>query len=158
MTGRRRPAGDYDRGEMTALLEQGARAEGDTGYQAAIHLVTFTSLPGTRPFAGYVTVDTRTVRGRVIPVALIERDAWRPLVAGLRPTGETDYRFLTLAASLADGRLVSLAEALRNMGHAHARRIAEAVLIRAGAEQFYALAGTAELDRLRDLHRELSGG
>jgi hypothetical protein len=153
-----RDPGDYTAAEMTALLEEGARCSGGTDYQAAVHLLTFTSLPGTPLLARNVTVDVRTLPGgRVVAAAMVGRHQWRALVMARRlPT--TDWRLLLLATSLATARPVDLDEALQNMGHAHARRIAEAILIRCGAEQFYVLAGTGRLAELRSLQTELSGG
>lgn len=151
------PAREYDRGEMTALLNEGAKYEGDTGYQAAIHLVTFTELPGTPEFAQYVTVDDRysMTYGTAMRVALIGN--WAALLKARR-LSSTEYRFLLLAASLATGRKISLDEALANMGHAHARRICEAILIRCGAAGLYTLGTTGELARLNARNAALSAG
>jgi hypothetical protein len=44
------------------------------------------------------------------------------------------------------------------MGHAHARRIAEAILIRTGMTGLLTVAGTPELAKLQALQSELSGG
>lgn len=154
---RLRPAADYDRSEMTMLLAAGARYQGDTGYQAAIWLLTFTGLPGTKVLAPYVSVDVRTYQDRRIAVALIDRDAWPPLLAD-KHLDTTDWRLLLLAESLATARPVDLDEALCNMGHAHARRIAEAMLIRTGNDRFYTLDGTAALAGLKAMQAGLSDG
>jgi hypothetical protein len=145
------PAG-YDAAEMIALLEAGARASA-LGYAAGIHLLTFTALPGSPVFARLVVIEERAG----VHAAWV--DDWGPLVRfNARVLGGTDRRMLALAASLAAGHRISLLDRLTGeFGWAHARRVAEAVLIRCGAHKFLDLVGTPELAGLQALHSELAG-
>ena len=62
MTEAPRPATSCDPNEMPELLLAGARADGWLPARAAMHLLTFTDLPGSAQFAAHVEI----------------RDAWSP--------------------------------------------------------------------------------
>jgi hypothetical protein len=149
--------------EMTALFLEGARLSGSTPEQAAVHLLVFTDAPRRMAFD----------RNR----HLIQiRESWDPSAQamvtgagvsnwGLLPTdrglalSSADRRMIRIAASITDGcGVVDLNEELRNMGWAHARRVAEAVLIRTGMTRLLTVAGTPQLAELQAFQAELSGG
>jgi hypothetical protein len=152
------PVEGCTREELCALLAEGARIDGVTASQAAMHLVTFTHLPGTRAFARHVVLDTHYSMAdhASLPGAWIK--SWQNLVRDpkLYPEGH-EKRFLRLASSLASGQLVNLQDALANMGWAHAQRIAEAMLIRMGASQYLTFHDTPQLTALKTAYAELSG-
>lgn len=133
----RKPARDYTREEMTALLTSGACWIGDRSVQAAVHLLTFTELVGGADLANLVDIDEVTDRnhGRVL-AAFVSGDNWRKLATGeqlLYRTGR-DTRLLALAVSLAFGEPVELSTALAGLDSAHAGRVVEAVRIATGLE------------------------
>jgi hypothetical protein len=145
---------------MLALLAEGAKYDGGTPYQAAVHLLLFTELPGTISFARHVTVDDRysftcqtSMRVALVPSfpALLRDKKLR--------VGQTDHAMLTIASSLAEGTKISLDDTLSSsLGSAHVGRIAEAVFIRCSAGSLLTVGGTAKLDDLNALRRKLSGG
>jgi hypothetical protein len=152
-----RPAHEYDRDAMIALLIAGAAQEGYLPVQAAIHLITFTDLPGTAEFARHVTVEDRWSMAQRTIVRGAWINGWNAL-ARVKDLGTTNRHMIELAASLAVGRRVSLLEHVTGeLGAAHAKRLAEAILIRCGAEKFYLLHSTDALAELEQMRRELSG-
>jgi hypothetical protein len=146
-------------GELRELLLAGARNNGGLNDQAAMHLLLFTELPDTSRFARHVDIDTTWAPGGgSVRVARV-RD-WDQLIADpeLRLTG-TEERFLAIAASFAAGRPADLSAVITNMlGWAHARRVAEAVLIATDTAALLAIGDTARLGELKALHATLSGG
>lgn len=155
MTGHRPE--DCTREELCALLTEGARIDGVTTSQAAMHLLTFTSMPGTRAFARHITLDTHYSMAdhASLPGAWVR--SWQNLARDKDvPGGSTEHRFLLLATSLATGKLVNLQDVLSNMGWAHAQRIAEAMLIRMGAGSYLTIGGARALHQARAA--ELSRG
>jgi hypothetical protein len=144
--------------ELRELLLAGATNNGGLNDQAAMHLLLFTELPGTARFARHVDVDTTWAPGGSVRVARI-RD-WDQLIADpdLRLSG-TEERFLAIAASFAAGRPADLSAVVTNsLGWAHARRVAEAVLIATGTTALLAIGDTAKLGDLKALHETLSNG
>lgn len=128
----------YTRDELIRLLEAGALALGATGTQAAIHLLTFTALPGRADLAHHIDINTiDDVDGFTVTGAFV-RD-WPSLAAhdhlfGL--TG-TDERMLALAASLADGVPVDLRNNAAGFGsRPAAARVLEAMAIWLGVEPY----------------------
>lgn len=147
------------RAEMRELLLAGATNNGGLNDQAAMHLLLFTELPDTARFARHVDLDTTWAPGGgSVRVARI-RD-WDQLIADpdLRLSG-TEERFLKIAASFAAGRPADLSAVVTNMlGWAHARRVAEAVLIATDTTALLAVSDTAKLGDLKALHDTLSSG
>ncbi len=153
-----RPATSYDPDEMRELLLSGARADGWLPAHAAMHLLTFTDLPGTPQFALHVEVRDAWSPGGPVRGAWV-RD-WDALLADPDQylTG-TERRFLEIAASFAAGRAISLSEQVTSeLGWAHAERVAEAVIIAANATGLLQVTGTTKLDELKALHESLSSG
>jgi hypothetical protein len=124
-----------------------------------MHLLLFTELPDTARFARHVDIDaTWAPGGGSVSVARI-RD-WDVLIADpdLRLSG-TEERFLKIAASFAAGRPADLSAVVTNsLGWAHARRVAEAVLIATDTTALLVIGDTAKLGDLKALHDTLSSG
>ena len=118
--------------EIRQLLRAWGESDGPPTARAAMHLLLFDGLTDTPGFARHVHVDhVRTTSG-LVRCAWIED--WARLIGDreLYLSG-VEERMVRLAASLATGRPVSLFEDLTvGLGPAHARRVAEAVLIAAG--------------------------
>jgi hypothetical protein len=109
---------------------------------AAIHLFTFTELPGRASFAEFVDVEDINAGDDPVPAAFV-RD-WNVLRTGPH-LGSAGRRLLALAASLAVGEQVGLAENLSGLGNAHARRVIEAIAIATGHGEMYAITATPAL-------------
>ena len=158
MTEAPRPATSYSPDEMRELLLAGARADGWLPAHAAMHLLTFTDLPGSAQFAAHVEVRDAWSPGATVRGAWV-RD-WDALLADeeLYLTG-TERRFLEIAASFASGRAISLADQVTSeLGWAHAQRVLEAIIIATNATELLQVAGTAKLDELKTFHESLSSG
>lgn len=144
--------------ELRELLLAGARADGWLPAQAAMHLLTYTGLPGSPRFAAHVDVRDAWSLGAMVRGAWV-RD-WDALLADeeLYLTG-SECRLLEVAASFAAGRAISLSEQVtRELGWAHAQRVLEAVIIATGTAELLQVAGTAKLNELKTLHESLSAG
>lgn len=152
------PPAAYTLREMRALLTEGAKYDGGTHYQAAIHLVAFTQLPGTEMLARHVTVEDRwsmTYQANM-RVALISD--WAGLLREKYLEG-SERQMVVLAASFAAGRKIDLGSALTSgLGWAHVGCIAEAMFIRCAMDKFLVVSGTGELLQHQAMQRELSGG
>jgi hypothetical protein len=148
-----RPAASYDRGEMIALLTVAAHADGAYSMVAAVHLLTYTALPGRADFARHV--DLQVVAGAADADVLGARVRnWGALLgddSGVDLTG-SDRKMLEVAASYAAGRPVDLSEHGQGLGIAHAQRLVEAVAVGAGVGEYLNI---AELRALWLMH---SGG
>jgi hypothetical protein len=144
---------------MIELLTRGALLDDNPPGQAAIHLVTFTGVPGTREFARHVQTGTRfSFSANTLLTGAWVR-SWHKLSGDPDlMDSAADTRLLALAASLASGKRVNLMDATAGMGWAHAQRIAQAILIRCGAAQFLTVNGTGKLDDLRVMNQALSAG
>lgn len=136
--------------EIRTLLTNGARHAGVTNIQAAVHLLTFTDVPDYRTFPSHVEFinNARHIDGQRGQIATVKD--WRALLASDLASygGSGQYRLLTLAAGLATGMPVDVREAASGLGHAHARRVAEAFLIATGAAEFYIVAHTMKLNEM----------
>jgi hypothetical protein len=144
---------------MRALLVAGADYAGYLNRRGAVHLLTFTDLPGWKGFPHLV--DVERVHDRHIHdwrnVAFVKN--WSTLVADTRAARISDSgrRLLDLAVSMAAGVPVDLADALTGFGHAHRRRVVEAMHIATGSDEFYTLTftPTPELDELNAFHAKM---
>jgi hypothetical protein len=156
--GRTRPAASYDRDEMIALLTAAARVAGTHSMAAAMHLLTYTELPGSRDFARHVDVQAdRAADGSPVTGAWV-RD-WDALLgddSGVYLTGG-DRRMLAIAASYAAGRPVDLREHGHGFGTAHARRVVEAAAIGAGMGEYLTIADGPALEQMRARQDALFG-
>jgi hypothetical protein len=128
--------------EMTMALNAAALVTGSEFDAAAMHLLTFTELPGRKDFARlHVEMSMEELAGKTIPVAWI-RD-WHKLAGdapGVYMTGGCQ-RLVAIAASWARGIPVDLRENASHMlGHAHARRVIEAMIIGSGRRGMFELA------------------
>jgi len=137
----------YSADEMSEMLVAGAAAIDRTNVSAAVHLLTFTSLPHRPAFAELV--DVEDVAGGDGP-GLAAFVRWKELPGSKAADrlGGADQRLLALAVSLATGEPVDLAANLSVGGHAYARRVIEAVAIATGYGEHYEITPTAKLDRL----------
>jgi len=146
------------RDQIPELLLAGARSDGWLPSQAAIHLLVFTELPGASAFGPHVIVEDRYSLGAMHRGAWV-RD-WNALLAdeNLYLTG-TEHRFLQIAASFASGTTISLSkEVSSELGWAHARRLAEAVLIATGTAELLSISDTPKLTEMKVFHESLSPG
>ncbi|MGF0320636.1 hypothetical protein [Nocardia fluminea] len=143
--------------EVAMLLENGARASDSPFQQAAIHLLTYTDLPGRADLAPYLDIEDVELDGQSVPAAWI-RD-WHRLgrLENLLYLHGGAERLVRLAASMAHGEPVDLSATLSGLGHAHARRVLEAVAICAGVDEFYAITETPALQRNNDFLAGLLG-
>lgn len=147
----------YTADELAALLETGARAQDSPFIMSAIHLLTYTDLPGRSDLAPYVEFADVDLDGETVRAAWI-RD-WHGL-GQLKNLGHLHggaERLIRLAASMAHGEPVDLSATLSGLGHAHARRVLEAVAICAGVDEFYAITETPALKRNNDFLAGLLG-
>jgi hypothetical protein len=143
--------------ELIELLDAGARQHGTDDRLAAMHLLVFTavpSLPAFRRFVRFREIDLSAGERRMI-AQIINWDALAKTTGIVAPLGGGDRHLLDLAIDLAGGGAASLTRSLDGLGHAHARRVAEAVLIAAGYGAFYDLTPTPKLADLLALHGEL---
>lgn len=135
--------------QLAGLLTAGAGVDGPRA--AAVHLLQFTDVLGRPELARFLQIDGDR--------AYITEEGWEQLpdVAFSPPIASSTVRLLRLASSLAIGAPVDIREATHALGHAHARRVAEAVLMACGALRYYDLVQTAEAQRLQDLRGVLAG-
>lgn len=127
--------------ELRELLLAGARADGNPSVKAAVHLLLFTEMPQAPRFRQHVRIDhVRTLAYGLVHCAQVTD--WRELADDreLYPSG-AELKFLNLAASFAaHGQPVNLyTEVTSGLDSAHARRLAEAVLIATGAADYLAV-------------------
>lgn len=153
------PGRQYTGDELRDLLVAGARSRGNLGIQGAVHLLTFTGLPDWRGFPALVDVELALhdrVHGETYDAAFVR---WVGLVDATRAAhiSATGRRLLALAVSMAAGVPVDLRDTLPGLGHAHARRVMEAVAIAACADDFYDVTPTPALDELLARQREMNG-
>jgi hypothetical protein len=156
MTGRGNAMG-YGRDEMRELLGTGARLEDRPSAAAAVHLLTFTDLPGRRDFARHVRIENVTGAGGGTVLAAWVRNWDRLLGDGSVYLSGGLRRLLEVAASYATGRPVDLRDTSSGLGTAHAGRLIEAVVTGTGMAQYYTITGTAKLAGLRRWHGGLPG-
>lgn len=134
----------YSREQMNDLLVAGAQQIDRWPVYAAVHLLTFTDLPGRPSFTDLVEIeDTEDTDG---PVAAFVRD-WKAL-PDTRGLGSGSQRLLALAASLATRDPVDLSANVCVGGHAHARRVIEAIAIATGYGEMYEIRPTTKLDEM----------
>ena len=153
-----RPAARYGRDEMIALLTAAAHVDGAHSMAAAVHLLTYTGLPGRPDFARHVDVQAVAGADDVTVLGAWVRD-WGALLgddSGVYLTG-SDRRMLEIAASYAAGRPVDLREHGHGLGTAHARRLVEAVAIGAGMDEYLSIADTPALGVMRARQADLAG-
>lgn len=144
--------------EMRAMLTAGAEHQGYLNIRAAVHLLTFTDLPAWRGFPRLVDIERVACRdGQRRTVALLYDWAGLPLDTRAAQISGAGRRLLALAVALAAGGDVDLRDSLSGLGHAHARRVMEAVAIATGADEFYTLTGTPALAELEARRAELAG-
>lgn len=134
---------------MTALLNEWARVVDSYSMYAAMHLLTYTSLPGRKDFARHVDIETGYAADGPEPLIAVVGDWGRLLNDGtVRFTGG-DVRVVGLAASYATGHPVDLRECGNGLGTAHARRLVEAVAIGAGMGEYLTITDSTALQEMR---------
>lgn len=155
------PDRQYTGDELRALLVAGAQYNGYQGVQGAVHLLTYTTLPDWRGFPALVDVELGLydkIRRETYDVAFVP---WARLLDATRAAhiSSTVRRLLDLAVSMAAGVPVDLREALPSLGHAHARRVVEAVAMATDVTEFYTLgfAPTPKLAEREAFHAEMQG-
>lgn len=139
---------EYSPEGLCRMLTAGAAAIGRTTVRAAVHLLTFTELPHRRDFPSLIVfeyVDEGELR---VPAAFVRDWAALPDSRAADRIGGGDQRMLALAVSLATGGPVDLAANVGVGGHAHARRVIEAIAIATGYGEMYAVTPTAKLDEM----------
>lgn len=151
---------DHVRPDRTAeRLVLGAQATGRANIQAAVHLLVFTDLHRRIGFDD-LYVNEHVDRGDGVEVpALFIRD-WKRLAAfaaGARLHSGAQ-RLIDLAVSLGGGVPVNLADAVNIGGHAHARRVIEAVAIATGYGEMFAVVPTPALDEMLAEQQRVVGG
>lgn len=146
---KRRPAASYNTEEMTELLNTAARVIDSGSMYAAMHLLTYTELPGRRDFAAHVEITRGHAFDGSTPLIAVVRD-WDALLNShtVYFTGG-DARMVEIAASYATGRPVNLREHANGLGTAHARRLVEAVAIGAGMGEYLTIADSPTLVEMR---------
>ncbi len=100
----KRGAETYTAEEMTALLNEWARVVGSWSMYAAIHLLTYTELPGRRDFARHVEITTGYAADESEPLIAVVRDWEQLLTSGTVYLTGGDARMIEIAASYAAGR------------------------------------------------------
>jgi hypothetical protein len=148
-------ANTLSRTEMNEALTAGARLSDRVHHQAAVHLLTFTELPGRRDFARHVELVEED--GQLVAYV---RD-WKALLTDdkIYLTG-SGYRLLSLATSYVTGisaaaTTTELFANLSGLGTAHAKRVIESVIIGCGMEGFYTLHEGPEMAKMRDFQASL---
>lgn len=124
--------------EVSALLVAGAQAHGTNSEAAAVHLLIFTDLPGRPAFREHL----RLIPGMPGLLAIDWLGAVGDPRVVMRASSST-RQLLALASALAGKSAVRLPDACAGLGHANARRVAEAVLIATGYGDWYQIIGTA---------------
>ncbi|MCL2581001.1 MAG: hypothetical protein FWE35_00925 [Streptosporangiales bacterium] len=153
----KRPPETYTAEEMTALLGEWACVVGSYGMYAAVHLLTYTELPGRRDFARHVDIETGYAADGSEPLVAAVRDWDKLLNSGTVYLTGGDQRLVEIAASYASGRPVDLRQAGNGLGTAHARRLVEAVAIGAGMEEYLTIGDSPALAEMRARNDALLG-
>jgi hypothetical protein len=144
-----KPTTEYTVEQMQQLLIAGAKHNGRYTVRAAIHLLTYTELPQHRGFGQLVKVQQiRSHEGQLVSAAFVRDWTALPTAPTARYLGGGDHRLLALAISMATGEPVDLYQNLSGFGHAHMRRVTEAVAIATGGAEFYTVTATPALDEV----------
>ncbi len=137
-------------GGVEGMLVDGAWATGRNTITAAVHLLVFTDLPRRPGFDDLFVVEYvhREGDGVRVPAAFV-RD-WKELArfAGKARLHGAQQRLVDFAVGLATGKPVDLTDAINLGGHAHARRLIEAVAIATGYASYYAVTPTPKLEEM----------
>lgn len=141
----------YSDEQWTSMLTAGGRREDVNNIHGAVHLLTYTDLPGRRQFAEHVRIELAQLYGPngdpedgKTLTAVVRNWKVLPDIAADLQMGSSTVRLLTLAAGLATGIPVDVRDCLTGFGRVTASRAAEAVLIATGYAQWYT---TAEQDQ-----------
>lgn len=134
--------------QLIELLTAGAQLDGRPTMQAAVHLLTFTPFPHQADVATLLEFDNDADPDAPVTAAFVTD--WRTVesIAVARQWGTGAQRLVALAVSLATGESVDLRDTVPVGGHAHARRVIEAMAIATGYGQHYEIRPTAKLDEL----------
>ncbi|WP_047891181.1 hypothetical protein [Micromonospora sp. RV43] len=139
----------YTPDQLTELLVAGATCTDRNNISAAVHLITFTSLPHRARFGELLDVDDVDGPDGLRTTAAFVRD-WKTLpdspAADRLASG--DQRLIALAVSLATGEPVDLRDNASVGGHAYARRVIEAIAIATGYAEHYEITPTAKLHEM----------
>ena len=144
--------------EMTALLSEWARVVGSYSMYAAMHLLTYTELPGRKDFAKHVDIETGYAADETEPLIAVVRDWDKLLTSNTVYFTGGDLRMTEIAASYAAGRPVDLREHGNGLGTAHARRLVEAVAIGAGMGEYLTIADSPARTEMRARNDALFAG
>lgn len=148
----------YSADEMSAMLQAGAAQIGRPTTRAAVHLLTFTALPGVRGFIR--SVDIQPIEGEpVAGMGAFVRD-WKvlaPFAEATRMCGG-DQRLVTLAVGLAAGWPIDLRTNVSGGGTAYSRRIIEAFVIATGMDAFYEVTDLPALAKMKADHAAMLAG
>lgn len=133
--------------ELIDLLTAGAHDARPT-MRAAVHLLTFTAFAHQIDAAGLLTFDNDDDPDTPATAAYVRDWGQIESIAIARRWGTGGERLVALAVSLATGEPVDLRDTVPTGGHAHARRVIEAMAIATGYDLMYAITPTATLDRM----------
>jgi hypothetical protein len=147
----------YTTEEMTSLLNEWARVVGSHSMYAAMHLLTYTELPGRKDFAKHVDITIGYAADETEPLIAVVRDWDKLLTSDTVYFTGGDLRMVEIAASYAAGRPVDLREHGNGLGSAHARRLVEAVAIGAGMAEFLTISDSPALLEMRAKNDALFG-
>jgi hypothetical protein len=147
----------YTTEEMTNLLSEWARVVGSHSMNAAMHLLTYTELPGRKDFAKHVDITIGYAADETEPLIAVVRDWDKLLTSDTVYFTGGDLRMVEIAASYATGRPVDLREHGNGLGSAHARRLVEAVAIGAGMAEFLTISDSPALLEMRAKNDALFG-
>lgn len=130
---------------LAELLTAGSGKEGPDA--AAVHLLVFTDVHARTELAPFIE------DGEDGEHAFVTREGWRslPALEFSPPLASSTARLLRLAAGLATGEPVDVRDAMRSLGRAHARRVAEAVLMVSGVYRSFDLVEMAEARKPEEL-------
>ncbi|MBW4722377.1 hypothetical protein [Saccharothrix obliqua] len=134
----------YGRDELCHLLLTGADTVGSAGVHAAVHLLTFTALPGRGDFAGHVEIRVGTHLSGRTELGAFVRD-WERLARheNLDVLTGQDERLVALAAGWAAGVPVRLERDAAGLSSASLRRVLEAVLLASNGEPYFMVVRTS---------------
>lgn len=145
--------------EVTSLLLAGARHAGWNPTHAAIHLITFTELIHMSGFQRHIKIEDVQPFGEEssFRAAFVQ---WASLLDSreAKYLGGGDSRLLKLAHAFATGTPVDPRDVVGSLGHAHARRITEAMLLATGYGRWFTLEPTEKLTTYLAEQDALIGG
>lgn len=134
--------------ELIDLLTAGAQLDGRPTTQAAVHLLTFSSFPHQADALSLIEFDNDGDEDLPVTAAFVTDWPAVESMAAARRWGSGTQRLVALAVSLATGAPIDLRDTVPAGGHAHARRVIEAMAVATGYAEVYAITPTVKLDQM----------